>query len=406
MIPKISKTLTFTLFLCLLLQPSLQQTRPPFPRAVTTAMASRQERYHHYLWHNIRDNWNFFSAATQEQLTNLGWRPPRPSRGRDANGNTIALTDNRSGEDFLYMHRQMIKKVNDIIASTKDPYGPVTGWTTIPAPGDRDWPVPTTYTIPGSPSTTSAIYQRKTLAYYNNNIKPTEDFFKDPVQLRSMTLGQLGSRLENTIHNWLHLRFSANSTVGFRPGASGAIPQIDSRWDNPAYNWLGDTYSSHVNPVFWKLHGWVNDRIIDWARANGLTTITWRGFWVGGPMSSIEAANTALRGQTPSTSSIGGGFRVNSLTIQRGVNGVTASVPTSLSLSLNDVKPVGDATAAVNTTTSTNPIVKPGSGVSSDQVDDTMNEVFQTFTAADGFQESTFADDVKVDFTIPKPKKR
>lgn len=322
----------------------------------------------------------------------------------------------------------MIKKVNDIIAQTKDPYGPVTGWKTIPAPGDRDWPVPMTYTIPGSPSTTNAIYQRKTLAYYNNNIKPTEDFFKDPVQLRSMTLGQLGSRIENTIHNWLHLRFSANSTVGFRPGASGAIPQIDTRWDNASYNWLGDTYSSHVNPVFWKLHGWVNDRIIDWARANGLTTITWRGFWVGGPMSSITAANNIINSNTPSTTS--GGFRVNPLIITRGSDSV---VQDPIKISAADINPTGDPLSNVTTsrpTTTTNPTLtgsKPNIAtiptseflpVSTTQQDptvvqavkdatqgDTMNQVLQVLSM-DGGKESTFADDVKVDFVIPKPKKR
>jgi len=31
---------------------------------------------------------------------------------------------------------------------------------------------------------------------------------------------------------------------------------------------LGDFYSSHVNPVFWRLHGWVDDRIEDWFAAH------------------------------------------------------------------------------------------------------------------------------------------
>lgn len=58
---------------------------------------------------------------------------------------------------------------------------------------------------------------------------------------------------------------------------------IATKWDDPAYDWLGDTYSSHVNPVFWKLHGWIDDCIEAWASANGISgDIDWNGTWVGG----------------------------------------------------------------------------------------------------------------------------
>ncbi len=45
---------------------------------------------------------------------------------------------------------------------------------------------------------------------------------------------------------------------------------------------MGDTYSSHLNPIFWKLHGWVGDRIEDWCVAHGLDEIPRTGTWVGG----------------------------------------------------------------------------------------------------------------------------
>ncbi|MGW4103666.1 hypothetical protein [Streptomyces sp. NPDC004976] len=54
----------------------------------------------------------------------------------------------------------------------------------------------------------------------------------------------------------------------YRPG--GDEFNVDPKWDDSAYNWLGDTYSSHVNPLFWKLHGWVDARIDDWMAANNL----------------------------------------------------------------------------------------------------------------------------------------
>ena len=34
------------------------------------------------------------------------------------------------------------------------------------------------------------------------------------------------------------------------------------------YDYLGEFFSSHVNPVFWRLHGWVDDRINDWFAAH------------------------------------------------------------------------------------------------------------------------------------------
>ncbi len=34
-------------------------------------------------------------------------------------------------------------------------------------------------------------------------------------------------------------------------------------------DWLGSPFSSHVNKHFWKLHGWIDDRIAAWGDANG-----------------------------------------------------------------------------------------------------------------------------------------
>jgi len=49
-------------------------------------------------------------------------------------------------------------------------------------------------------------------------------------------------------------------------GAPGARPTFDfsEKWSSPKYDYLGEFYSSHVNPIFWRLHGWVDDRIDDW----------------------------------------------------------------------------------------------------------------------------------------------
>ncbi len=79
----------------------------------------------------------------------------------------------------------------------------------------------------------------------------------------------------------MHMRWSAEPDA-IRPDVDPTSPgDIDTRWDDPSYDWLGDTYSSHVNPIFWKLHGWVDDRIEDWRLAHGLDEIEWTGTWVG-----------------------------------------------------------------------------------------------------------------------------
>jgi hypothetical protein len=43
---------------------------------------------------------------------------------------------------------------------------------------------------------------------------------------------------------------------------------FNAKWDDPKNDYLGDFYSSHVNPLFWRLHGWVDDRIEDWFNAH------------------------------------------------------------------------------------------------------------------------------------------
>jgi len=198
------------------------------------------------------------------------WVPPRPSLAASRR----PMRDNNSGEDFLYMHRQMIARVNAILAEVNDPgYQRVEGWKSVPPPGDADYPIPD---FPGS-----GLEAIKSADYYERFLAPWERQYTDPNYLRSVTLGQLGSDIEYTIHNDLHMRWASPSAIGYRPNTLLA-QGIDEKWDNPAYNYLGDTYSSHVNPLFWKLHGWVDDRVEDWKKAHAIDgEIQWQGTWVG-----------------------------------------------------------------------------------------------------------------------------
>jgi hypothetical protein len=242
------------------------------PNQVVIEMAQRHQRFHHYLWHRVRNSWPRLKEGERRAVraVNPAWEPPRPA----VDAAQRPLRDNDSGEDFLFMHRRMIAAVNAILASVADPsYPRVEGWRRVPPPGDADYPVPV---FPGS-----GLEEVKSVERFERFIAPWERQYTDPDYLRGATLGQLGSDIEFTIHNDMHMRWAAPSHVGYRP--STAITQsIGAQWDAPAYDYLGDTYSSHVNPVFWKLHGWVDDRIEDWKRANGVAgEVAWKGTWVG-----------------------------------------------------------------------------------------------------------------------------
>jgi hypothetical protein len=172
------------------------------------------------------------------------------------------------------MHRQMLAGLDEILARVGDPaYPRVEGWRRVPPPWDADYPVPS---FPES-----GLEEIKTVEYYEQVLAPQEERYTSPDYLRGVTLGQLGSDIEFTIHNDMHMRWAAPSPVGYRPPTAITL-QIDGQWDAPAYDYLGDTYSSHVNPIFWKLHGWIDERVEDWKRANGVAgEVVWKGTWVG-----------------------------------------------------------------------------------------------------------------------------
>jgi hypothetical protein len=262
------------------------------PGQIVTMMASRDWRIHHYLWHQVRNGWLFFDAPTQEAIRVLGWEPPRPARRPGANGQPETALDNDSGEDFLYMHRNMIEAVNAELARGGDPgYPAVNGWQQVPRPNDLDYPVPAAWES-GDADLDDYLRTVKSESTFQNSFVPWENDYTDLQKLAAWSLGELGARLEFTIHNQMHMRWcSAPGELGIRPDADAAHPEsIDEKWDQPVYNWLGDTYSSHVNAVFWKVHGWIDDRIGDWKQAHEiLGEIPWKGKWVGKSMSQAAA---------------------------------------------------------------------------------------------------------------------
>ncbi len=264
-------------------RPQGGRANTPLPREAVTMMASREHRLHHWLWHEVRNKWHDYTREVQEEIRSLGWEPPRPANDPGGAPNVT----NGSGEDFLYMHRQMIADVNTVLASVGDPsYPRVTGWSVPPPPDDPDFPVPPSWFSPETQEDLpfALLDGVKTDRFYRKRMLYWHGLFTNLTFLRGLALGVLGTLIEQTIHNAMHLRWSSNP-VGVRPDPSPTDihgTAIKPVWDDPRYDFLGDTYSSHVNPIFWKLHGWIDDRIEDWKIANGVFRDDfWKGTWVG-----------------------------------------------------------------------------------------------------------------------------
>lgn len=246
------------------------------PASVLSMLSSEQHRLHHQLWHGSRDEWDFLSDEKKNALRDINWQPGAPKKERAAIGRTMHT--NASGEDFLFMHRRMIKMVNDI--------EPVSPWSRLPRPrplaafnegfleeraGNPDgFSVPPAWQVVGDSGTTNWFHQIKTMSTYESKFQVWEELYKNPDYLARISLGELGSRIEFTIHNWMHMRWASVTTD---PKTGEVLPlgrhplDFDPKWFAEEYDHLGETFSSHVHPVFWRLHGWVDARIDDWQRA-------------------------------------------------------------------------------------------------------------------------------------------
>jgi hypothetical protein len=243
-------------------------------------MARREYRMHQLLWHEIRRFWNQYPPDVQQKICELGWKPPRPSRDE----NEAPILTNDSGEDFFYMHRQLIGRVNGLLAEIGDPNYPyVEGWVHLPRPGDPDYPVPPPWFDPGSlPVRNRYVSRIKTDVVFEKHFTYWEKTVTDPVFLRSVSLGTLGALIDYFLVDPVRRRWAA------APGATRPevdppdVSTISTEWDDPRYDFLGDYYSMHVNPIHWRFVGWIDDRIEEWKLANGVFgNDFWKGTWVG-----------------------------------------------------------------------------------------------------------------------------
>lgn len=112
----------------------------------------------------------------------------------------------------------------------------------------------------------------KSAVYFDTVMRPLGRAYTSPIELSRLSLGALGNLLEFTIHNQMHMRWASLPRDAHGNVAQRGDFDFSEKWDDPAYDYLGDFYSSHVNPLFWRSHGWVDERIEDWFQAHEALT--------------------------------------------------------------------------------------------------------------------------------------
>ncbi|WP_273822568.1 PvdJ/PvdD/PvdP-like protein [Pseudomonas asplenii] len=240
-------------------------------------LVSPEHRLFHQLWHATRDKWHTLAEDKRDGLRGIGWQPGPRNKERDARG--PRKDRNGSGIDFFFMHRHMLQAARAI--------QPLPSWRRFPPPQpelERDrqgfvryfdnhdgWAVPPTWLAEDDDDYSQWVSDIKSSETYHSNFQVWESQYTDPRYLSKLTLGQFGSELELGLHDWLHMRWAA---VPRDPSNDAPVPMAREftdfapRWFRPENDFLGDPFSSHVHPVFWLFHGWIDDRIEDWFRAH------------------------------------------------------------------------------------------------------------------------------------------
>lgn len=266
---------------------------------INQIVGGRGHRLLHALWHATRAGLSAQESKQAVHAFGTDWTaehkycPPPTTSADAANYNPV-------GEDFLFMHREMIEMIRaGMISKNLQCIKP---WLKVPTL--QDWPLPDNDT--SGPKSAAALKQLQTWDAQMQNQN----------WLRSVSLSQLGMALEITTHNNLHMRYSTTKPPAGFPGVNktGGAPipfdgRFSAKWpyDNYTYNWLADPYGAALNPIFWKIHGYVDGMIDRWLAANNYKTIAaqcpqgdrscyqWRGTWTGSVPSDLGLKDSDSR---------------------------------------------------------------------------------------------------------------
>tara|TARA_Y100001958_G_C21245721_1_gene575591 strand:+ start:701 stop:1765 length:1065 start_codon:yes stop_codon:yes gene_type:complete len=257
---------------------------------VLDMLSSKEHRDWHYYWHSIRRELSFDlnnlppSIGRLNELVDSGWIKMKEKKDQYSRQDFAQFIKDHSsggllaGEDFLFMHRQMIKMVQVELAARGDSC--IAPWYELPnSVLDSEWAVP------------RAVYLKekgKDISYEQNeldNILSMSEQLRDVGYLSRTSLNDLGVDIENMIHGKLHILYAA-------PNGGCLDPRTDNR---KQCSDLTHDRSSHVNKYFWKLHGFIDQLIGDWLEVNGYSYIyrdcsespipqkcyQWKGTWLG-----------------------------------------------------------------------------------------------------------------------------
>lgn len=251
--------------------------RLPFTPELHARLVSPGMRLFHQVWHAGRDRWHKMGGERQQGVRALGWQPGPLGHERDARGKHRHR--NGSGEDFLYMHRHMLMQARSL--------QPLPSWPDLPAPRPylghgvqafadyvgnlNGFSVPPPWEAEDDAPFNQWLHYIKSSDGYFANFQLWEARYRDPEYLATLCLGEFGSRIELGIHDWLHMRWAGlprDPTSGLPMAYARRPDDFAERWFEAGNDYLGDPFSSHVNPVFWRFHGWIDDRLDDWFMAH------------------------------------------------------------------------------------------------------------------------------------------
>ena len=195
------------------------------------------------------------------------WKTWLPEKGVDEFIHAHNVFDGElAGEDFLYMHREMIKMAQ--IELSYFGKSCIAAWREIPSGlDDAAWPVP-------------AKASRSEDAASLETLRGMVAKLRDPALLRTMSLNDLGHCINSSIHGGLHNVYAGTPRCRGEDDESVECDDLLPSWSAP------------VNKHFWKLHGLVDDLIGDWLKAHGKTRLAekcegrkdcheWRGKFTG-----------------------------------------------------------------------------------------------------------------------------
>lgn len=244
---------------------------------ISSMFSQRSHRLWHLFFHGLRSAWPSLSQGDKDLLAvvHSSLVVVRP----------YSLTDssNFASEDFIYMHRLMIRMVREKLVASGLPC--IAGFDSVPRVNDPTWPVPPLWF-----SADGLTKLSKSLAGFQS-MSSLDSKFHDSAWLKSQSASNIAGHLEGFIHMMFHHRFSADPIVAQRPLLS-IYSEPAPKYVDAKYSFLLDTFSSSLPKAFWKLHGYIENTSLRWLAAQGYSSVSiqckgragcyqWNNTWLG-----------------------------------------------------------------------------------------------------------------------------